>query len=197
MKKIIIAVVALLCLTGTAAAQRHLEYKWRGFYANVDFSYGMNLNRSVGDNGIADTVNAVGMGFSVGYQFRKEACVGAGIVYFTDGTGALTQMPVFVELRSHFMRSRLTPYSALQAGYSLPVGASSEYPNVIKITKGGLYFGASMGARYAVERSFAVGVHVDYRFLQSTEVTRNYAAGQQLADPTVLHMLMGGVCLYF
>lgn len=197
MKRIVIAAVALLCLCGTAAAQRHLEYKWRGFYATVDASYGMNLNRAVGDNGIADTVSMFGMGFSAGYQFRKEAAAGAGVMYLVDGTGAFSQMPVFFELRSHLMRSRLTPYTVLQAGYSLPVGASSEAPNVIKITSGGLYFGVSVGARYAIERTFAVGAHVDYRMLQSTEVTRNYTNGPQLADPVILHMLSGGLSLYF
>lgn len=197
MKKVIIAAVALLCLVGTAAAQRHLEYKWRGFYATVDFSYGMNLNRAAGDNGIADTISGIGMGFSGGYQFSKEAGLGAGVLYFVDGTGAFSQMPVFVELRSHFMRSQLTPYTVLQAGYSLPVGASSEAPNVIKITKGGLYFGFSLGARYAIERTFAVGVHVDYKLMQSNEVTRNYANGPKLSDPAITHLLAGGVSLYF
>lgn len=197
MKKVIIAAVVLLCLAGTAAAQRHLEYKWRGFYATVDFNYGMNINRGEDFNGLSDTVSGFGMGFSAGYQFRKEAAVGGGVMYFIDGTGAFSQMPVFLELRSHFMRSRLTPYSVLQAGYSLPVGASSDAPNVIKITEGGLYLGFSLGARYAIERTFAVGVHVDYRFLQSTVVTRNYASGLHTEDPKNLHMLSAGVSMYF
>lgn len=197
MKKIILAALALFCLGNIATAQRHLEYKWRGFYATLDFSYEMNLNRSAGLNGIADTVSAYGMGFSGGFQFRKEAGVGAGLTYIADATGAFSQMPVYVELRSHFMRSRLTPYSVLQVGYSLPVGASSEAPNVIQITKGGLYFGASLGARYAIERSFAVGLHVDYKLLQSNEVTRKYTNGPQLSDAVIMHMLSGGVSLYF
>lgn len=197
MKKIILAAVALILLGNVATAQRHLEYKWRGFYATLDFSYGMNLNRTPGLNGIGDTVSAFGLGFSSGFQFRKEAALGAGVTYISDATGAFTQMPLFLELRSHFMRSRLTPYTVLQAGYTLPVGSSSEAPDVIKITKGGLYFGFSLGARYAIERSFAIAAHVDYKLLQSNEVTRNYASGPNLADAIVLHMLSGGVSLYF
>ena len=125
MKKTIIAAVALLCLCGTAAAQRHMEYKWRGFYAVVDGAYVMNLNRSVDKSGFSDTVSGPWMGVSAGFQFRKEAGVGAGFAYLYDPRGAYTQLPVFVELRSHLLRSRLTPYFAVQGGYALPVGASS------------------------------------------------------------------------
>lgn len=197
MKKLILAAVALLCLTGTAVAQRHIEYKWRGAYFVVDAGYNMNLNRGVGLNGRADTVAAVGVSFSGGFQFSKEAGLGMGATYISDPTGAFTQMPVYVELRSHFMRSRLTPYTVLQGGYSLPLGSSSEPPRV-EITKGGLYFGVSVGARYAVERTFAIGLHVDYKMLQSTEVTRyDITNTPELADPVTLHCVGGGVSLYF
>ena len=120
MKKTIIAAVALLCLCGTAVAQRHVEFYWRGVYVVGDASYMMNLNRSKNDNGFADTVSAFMPSASAGFQFRKEAGVGVGFSYLADPTGAFTQLPVFVELRSHFLRSRLTPYSVLQVGYSLP-----------------------------------------------------------------------------
>ena len=197
MKKIIIAVVALLCLAGTAAAQRHVEYKWRGPYFTVDGSYLMNLNRGEGLNGRADTLGAANISFSGGFMFSKEAGVGLGVTYVSDPSGAFTQMPAFVEMRSHFMRSRMTPYTVLQMGYCLPLGSSSAPPKV-EITKGGLYFGASLGARYAVDRSFAIGVHVDYKMLQSREVTRYDINNKpELTDPIVLHTVGGGLSLYF
>ena len=123
MKKIIIAAVALLCLCGTAAAQRHIEYKWRGAYVVVDGSYVMNLNRSTSTStivSVADTMSGFALGVSGGFQFRKEAGVGLGVTYLLDPTGAFTQMPIYAELRSHFSRSRLTPYAVLQLGYTLP-----------------------------------------------------------------------------
>ena len=76
MKKAIIAVVALLCLCGTAAAQRHIEYKWRGVYVVVDGSYVMNLNRAPGTSSVisvADTMSGFALGISGGFQFRKSA----------------------------------------------------------------------------------------------------------------------------
>ncbi len=195
MKKTILAVVALLCLCGTAAAQRHIEHKWHGFYAVVDGAYMHNLNRSAGLNGEADTLGGAWMGLSAGYSFRKEASVGAGFAYVYDPNGAYTQLPVFVELRSHVMRARLTPYFVLQGGYALPVGASS---TTVKITKGGLYFGAEFGARYAIDRFFAIGIHAGYKLLNSNEVTRYEEDGTfKKADQTALHVINAGLSFYF
>lgn len=196
MKKTIFAAVALLCLCGTAAAQRHIEYRWRGIYFVADGTYVMNLNRSANQSGLADTVSAFMPSFSGGFQFRKEAAVGLGFAYLSDPTGAFTQLPLFVELRSHFMRSRLTPYTVLQVGYSLPVGASSE-PPVTKIEEGGLYLGFEVGGRYAFNRTVALGLHASYRMLQSNVVSRHDATNQPMLEETVvLHMLGVGLSLY-
>jgi opacity protein-like surface antigen len=198
MKKIIIAAVALLCLCGTAVAQRHIEYKWRGVYVVVDGSYVMNLNRAPNTaNGIsvADTMSGYALGVSGGFQFRKEAGVGLGITYIADPTGAFTQMPVYAELRSHFMRSRLTPFAVLQLGYTLPLGASS--PKT-KIENGGVYFGVQFGGRYAIDRGFAIGLHVGYKMLNMSEVSRfDVNHKPLLADARTLHMLDAGISLHF
>ena len=195
MKKTILVAVALLCLCGTAAAQRHIEYKWRGFYAVLDGSYIANFNRATTVSGDADTLSGAWMGMTAGFQFRKEAGLGAGFAYILDPTGAYSQLPLFVELRSNLMRSRLTPYFVLQGGYALPVGASS---TTVKITKGGLYFGAEFGARYAIDRSFAIGMHVGDKLLNAAEITRFEDNGIfKKADPTTLHAFNVGISLHF
>ena len=196
MKKTIIAAVALLCLCGTAAAQRHIEFRWRGIYFVGDASYMFNVNRSV-ENGISDSVSAVVPSFSGGFQFRKEAAVGLGFSYVADPTGAFTQLPLFIELRSHFSRSQLTPYAVLQLGYSMPLGASSEPPTV-KIEEGGFYLGVEAGGRYAFSRSFAIGGHVGYKMLQSNKVMRSDAMNVPLlTESVVLHMVGAGISFYF
>lgn len=196
MKKIILAAVVLLCLGGTAVAQRHIEFRWRGIYFVGDGSYMMNFNRSANESGRADTVAGFMPMLSGGFQFRKEAGVGLGFAYLADPTGAFTQLPVFVELRSHFMRSQLTPYVVLQAGYSLPVGASSE-PPVTKIDEGGLYLGIEAGGRYAINRSVALGLHVSYRMLQSNAVIRHDLLNKPMLTETVtLHMIGAGLSVY-
>ena len=94
------------------------------------------------------------------------------------------------------MRSRLTPYTVLQVGYSLPVGASSE-PPVTKIEEGGLYLGFEVGGRYAFNRTVALGLHASYRMLQSNVVSRHDATNQPMLEETVvLHMLGVGLSLY-
>lgn len=200
MRKLILAAVALICLTGTAVAQRHVEFRWHGAYLVADASYGFNLNRGQDEfDTIPTTLNAFMPGLSVGYQFRKEAGVGLGFNYVADPTGAYTQLPVFVELRSHFMRNQLTPYTALQVGYSLPLGASSVADPVSStIEEGGLYFGLEVGARYAFSRSVAVAGHVGYRLLQSNLVSRKDLQGHSiLSTPVTLHVLAIGASVYF
>ncbi len=196
MKKTIIAAVTLLCLCGTAAAQRHIEFRWRGIYFVGDASYMMNLNRSANESGIADTVSGFMPSLSGGFQFRKEAAVGLGFAYLSDPNGAFTQLPIFVELRSHFTRDRLTPYAVLQVGYSLPVGASSK-PPVTKIDEGGLYLGIEAGGRYALNRTVALGLHASYKMLQSNAVIRHdLSNAPMLTETVVLHLIGGGLSIY-
>ena len=196
MKKTIIAAVTLLCLCGTVAAQRHIEFRWRGIYFVGDGSYMMNINRSPNESGLADTVSGFMPALSGGFQFRKEAAVGLGFAYLSDPTGAFTQLPIFAELRSHFTRSQLTPYAVLQVGYSLPVGASSK-PPVTKIEEGGLYLGVEAGARFAINRTVALGLHASYRFLQSNSVLRHDSLNQpMLSETVVLHMMGAGLSIY-
>lgn len=200
MKKIVIAIVAIVALCGVAQAQHHIEYRWHGAYLVGDASYGFNLNRSIDEyDTIATTLNAIMPGLSAGYQFRKEAGVGVGFNYVADPTGAYTQLPVFLELRSHFTRSQLTPYGVLQVGYTLPLGASSVAdPVSTKIEEGGLYFGLEVGARYAFSRSVAVAGHVGYRLLQSNLVSRSDLQGHSiLSVPITLHVIAIGASVYF
>ena len=193
----ILAIAAVLCLCGSAQSQRHIEYKWFGAYFVVDGSFVTNLDRAPGVNGYCDTLSAFDLTVIGGFQFRKESAVGLGFSYIADPTGAYTQMPVFVEIRSHFLRSRLTPYTAIQGGYSLPLGSSSEPPS-IQITKGGLYFGVEVGARYAINRNLGIGGHVGYKLLQSREVTRTNAENRpMIADPVTMHLLGFGASLHF
>lgn len=200
MKKIVIAIVALVSLCGVAQAQRHIEFRWHGVYIAGDASYGINLNRTVDEfDTIANVLNAFMPGISVGYNIRKETGVGVGFNYVADPTGAYTQLPVFAELRSHFLRSQLTPYSVLQVGYCFPLGTSSE-PDPVgsEIVDGGLYLGIEAGVRYALSRTTAVAGHVGYRLLQANKVLRTDVERRPILDtPVNFHMLTFGATFYF
>lgn len=200
MKKTLFAILALVALCGVARAQRHIEYRWRGFYVVGDASYGINLNRQIDEfDTIPCELNAMMPGVSLGFQFSKEAGVGLGFNYVADPSGAYTQMPLYAELRSHFLRSQLTPYMVLQVGYCLPLGASSEPDPVgTEIKEGGLYFGLEAGVRYAISRNLAVAGHVGYRLLQANEVLRTDLLDRPILNPPVnLHVLSFGASFYF
>ena len=179
MKKIILATVAMMCLCGTSMAQRHVEFRWRGIYFVGDAAYAMNLNTGVNDNGFADTIAAFMPSISAGFQFRKEASVGAGLSYLADPSGAFTQLPIFAELRSHFTRSRFTPYTVLQ------------------LEEGGLYLGVEVGGRYAFTRSVGLGVHAGYRLITDNKVNRIFSDGTGFTEAVTLHMVVAGLSFYF
>lgn len=200
MKKIVITIVAMVALCGAAQAQRHIEFLWHGVYVVGDASYGFNLNRSTDEyDTIANKLGAFMPGVSVGYNIRKETGVGVGFNYVADPTGAYTQLPLYAELRSHFLSSQLTPYSVLQVGYTFPLGTSSEPDPVgCQIEEGGLYFGLEAGVRYALSRTMAVAGHVGYRLLQSNKVLRTDIERRPILDtPVHMHMLTFGATFYF
>lgn len=204
MKKVVAAVVLVVLACGSLSAQANVKYHWNGFYTTLDYSYAFNLNRGADEHNIADTVGAHVISFVSGYRIRKEACVGLGVSYFSDKSGAFSQLPIFAELRSHFAfpgvrsnfaRNNLMMFTVLQAGYSFPVGASSE---TTKIEEGGLYAAFDGGVHWAFDRRFAVAGHVGVKMLQMNKVARYQADGRpSLVDAKVMPMLSAGVSLYF
>ena len=200
MKKIILTLLATVALCATAQAQEHVEFRWHGLYVTGDVAYAMNLNRAVDEFGVVgDTLSAIIPSITVGYSIRKEACVGLGFSYVADPTGAYTQLPLFLELRSHYTRAQLTPYSVFQVGYTLPLGSSSEAKPVSnEIEEGGLYLGLEGGVRYAFTRHVAAAAHLGYRFFQSNSLHRRDANGNSIiACPISLHCLTAGLTFYF
>ncbi|MBR1798328.1 MAG: hypothetical protein IJ761_00305 [Bacteroidales bacterium] len=192
MKKIIVVLLFTIISASAVMAQSRVAFKWHGFYSVLDYSHGFNVNRSV------DTITANMLSFVAGYQFRKEAGVGVGVTYFADTKDGFTQMPFFIELRSHYLNSRITPYSAFQLGYCIPMGTERSEPPVTKIESGGVYFGAELGARFAIERSFAIGIHVGFKALQSTEIVRRDAQNvDAVKEVAQLNVLDFGISLHF
>ena len=185
----------LVCLGGVATAQRHGSFRTRGFYSAIDFGYAFNLNRGEGLNHEADTVAGYEMGISCGYQFSKEAGVGAGITYISDQNSAFNIMPAFVELRSHYLKSNLSPYTVVQVGYSIPLGASATH---VKIEKGGVYFGVAAGVRYSFSKAIALGIHGGYQLVNLRQVDRyNGEPTPWLTGATTLSIINAGLTLYF
>lgn len=192
MKKVILLAVAVFAMM-TAQAQRHVEFKWHRWYGVAGYDFSTNINKTrFEDKATFHGVYAIG-----GWQIRKESGVGLGVEFLKDPTGAFNQLPVFVELRSHYLRSQLTPYTSVSVGYSIPLGSSSGGENAIKIKRGGAIWGVNVGARYAITRTFAVSAFVGYQGIFMGSVERKIEGLLANNGPLLLHNLKAGVGFNF
>lgn len=153
----------------------HLEFRYYGFYGVVNFTYMTNLNTT--HDLYTDKYTLAGVKAVAGFQWRKESSVGLGVSYLSDPSGSFSQIPVFVELRSYYTRSRLAPYSAIQMGYSIPLGTTNGGVEYTKLNEGGITLGAEVGGRYAFSRHFGINFGVGYQFIMSNSVERGDASG--------------------
>ena len=134
MKKAFLLLAAVVTLMAAQAQERHIEPFWHGLYGVAGYDFSTNINTTAfSDKATFHNFYVVG-----GWQIRKESGIGLGVEFMKDPTGAFTQLPVFFEVRSHYLRSQLTPFTSLRVGYSIPLGSSSGGDNAIKIAKGGV-----------------------------------------------------------
>lgn len=191
MKKFVL-LLAVVAAAGISHAQ-HIEFKWHGFYGVAGYDYSFNFNKTeYEDKATFNSFTAV-----AGYQIRKGSGLGMGFSFMGEGTGAFRQLPIFVELRSHYMRSRLTPYTSLYVGYSIPLGSSSSGEDAVQILNGGVTSGANIGVRYAFSRKFGMHAYVGYQELYMTKVQRKIGGKISEAQPLLFHDIKVGVGFNF
>jgi hypothetical protein len=158
-------------MTVPAVSPVHIEFKYLGLYGVTDLMCAYDLTESV---------LLAGLNFSGGWQFSKHTGFGVGVSYLSDPDGVFTQMPLFVELRTHYLRNQLTPFTTLSAGYTLPMGkrgGPADYKR--EVIQGGMMMGISVGARYAIHRFFSINAYVGYQ-MHSIRVRRELNPG---SDP--------------
>lgn len=232
MKKILLLAVALLSMNAARAdggykislsdsrmqdQPPHVEFKYYGFYGIVDFSYMMNLNDNTEMSHLLspDKYSMMGITAIAGFQWRQQAAVGMGFSYLDDPSGSFSQVPVFLEYRCYFLRSRFTPYVAGQIGWSIPLGTVNggdaagvmdrngvpdsvdlghEY---IKINKGGITFGVEAGGRVAIRPKFGINIYVGYQMISLREVERGYDAVAATRMPELYHHFKAGIGFCF
>lgn len=192
MKKIFFVLVALVAFS-TVQAQEHVEFKWHRFYGVAGYDFSMNLNKTDWN----DAVRLHGFYVSGGWQIRRGSGIGLGVEYMLDPTGAFTQLPVYIELRSHYLRNRVTPYTNLSLGYTIPLKTSSGGSEAIQIAKGGPMWNLAVGARYAFTPKFAMSAFVGYQGLYLTQVDRKVEGKLANSRPLLLHNLKMGIGFNF
>lgn len=194
MKKILVLLTLALGFGFSATAQNHIEFKWYGFYGVGEYAFMTNINTTKYN----DTANLNGFTLVSGFQLRKEAGIGLGITFLSDPRGAFTQLPVFIELRSHYSRDQIAPFSALQVGWTIPLGTTGPAPKSVTIEQGGLYFGLNGGVRYAISRNLGVNANLGYQLIFMNDVRWCDLEGiPALNDAILFHMFRFGLGVNF
>lgn len=202
MKKTVFLLVAVVSLVA-AQAQQHVEFKWHRMYGVAGYEFSSNINQIYFDldEGSAieyDTKASFHSFYAIcGWQIRKESGIGLGVEFMKDAVGGLTQLPVFLEVRSHYLRNQLTPYTSVYVGYSIPLGFYGSGAAYTKIETGGPTFGLNIGGRYAFNRKMGVCAFIGYQLIALREVGL-YSDGQlQTTQPVTLHNFKVGLGFNF
>ncbi len=141
----------------------HVEFKYHGLYCVTDLAFAYDVTEST---------FLTGLNISGGWQWRRQSGFGIGLSYLADSKGVFSQMPIYAELRTHYLRSRLTPFTSLTAGYTLPLGRKGiTDEGTTEVLKGGVMVGLSIGGRYAFSRNVGFNFYIGYQ-LQSLRVER-------------------------
>jgi len=210
MKKFFLLFAAITTL-GLASANnnslmgggKHTEFRYYGIYGTVDFTYMMNIAPQhdacelTGFAGYNDAYSLMGFTASAGFQWRKESAIGMGFSFLYDMNGSFSQIPIFLEFRSHYTRNRLTPYTSIQMGYSVPFSSTSGGTEYVKINQGGMTFGGEIGGRVAFGRNFGMHLGVGYQLIQCHEVERGVAGEPAVRMPELYHNLKVNVGFNF
>lgn len=202
MKKLVFLLVAVVSLMA-AQAQQHVEFKWHRMYGVAGYEFSSNINAihfdlDEGANleyGTKATMHGI---YAIcGWQIRKESGIGLGVEFLKDFAGGLTQLPVFVEVRSHYLRSQLTPYTSAYVGYSIPLGFYGTGATYTKIEAGGPTFGLNVGGRYAFNRKMGISAFIGYQLITLRKVGL-YADGVlHITQPVTMHNFKAGVGFNF
>lgn len=175
---------------------KHVEFKYHGAYCVADIAMAYDFTEKVFLKGI---------NLSGGWQWRRQSGFGIGVSYLADGEGVFSQMPIYAELRTHYLRNQVTPYTSLTAGYTIPMGRKNNSNEMQReVISGGVMIGMSVGARYAFNRNVAINAYFGYQ-LHSLRVQRVANADFDTDDPDyskieesiIQHMLKFGFGINF
>ena len=202
MKKFFLLLAAVSGLLAVQA-QKHVEFKWHRMYGVAGYEFTTNINSIYFDLDEGANIeygtkaSMHGVYAICGWQIRKESGIGLGVEFMKDMAGGLSQLPVFVEVRSHYLRNQVTPYTSLYVGYSIPLGFSGSGATYTKIETGGPTAGVNVGARYAFNRKMGVSAHLGYQLIALRRVGLYNDGALNIAQPVTLHNFKFGVGFNF
>lgn len=125
MKKVVTLVAAVLVASASSFAQENSTGRMeKGVRASVEISTG-----AVVKDGLYRPDYSVGM--AVGYSFSRYLTVYGGLGGINSLNTGTTSLPLFLRVRSEFIRGRVTPFAELEAGYSFIFGHSRKTEEII------------------------------------------------------------------
>ena len=173
----------------------HVWFREYGWYGVVDLFGSTDLSD--------EQASLFGLSASGGFQTTRATGFGIGFSYINDKTNAYSHLPIFIELRSHYSSRRLTPFSVLSVGYSIPKGGTQKnMSGSLKVLQGGVMFGLRLGLRWAYNRKLAFNVFAAYQG-QSLYVERKLNPTDEIPEginkkePVLLHLINYGVGVNF
>lgn len=192
-------------LNSPAPTPPHLEFKYYGFYGVVEYTgmwYGEHEKASYMDPSgtmhyYVDQYMLNGFSAVAGFQLRKESGFGIGVSYLSDPEKSFSQIPVYLEFRSHYTRSRVAPFTTLLVGWSFPAGSRNYGVEYTKINEGGMTAGVSAGIRIAFTQKLGMNLYCGYQLIQFNSVERGFNQVASTKLPELYHNLKFGVGINF
>ena len=108
--KILSAITLLMMPMLLKAQENSFDHFNKGFYLDVNASYGIEMKESSMDY----SIKAAG-----GYRLCPQFAVAAGFGGTNNMRDGITSVPVFVKLRSDILDRKVSPYAALEVGYNI------------------------------------------------------------------------------
>lgn len=173
-----------------------IEQRHTGFYGlvNAGGTYAF-LNKDEGASLMG--IEAIG-----GYRWSLYSGVGLGVGYYKEsGENLHSNIPIFIELRNHFMRDRFSPFTTLSLGYAIPMGRESiTQKQQDGVTQGGVVVGFSVGVRYLFTRKIGVNLFAGYSGMKETIERQIITTTEEIVPqekPYFLHQLKFGLGVSF
>ena len=173
----------------------HIEFKYWGLYGVLSYDF----VKTMWIDGAYPMPAMHGATGVIGFQFRRQTGIGVGFSYWSDKNGLFSQMPLFLELRTNYTRSRFTPYTALQIGYSFSMGGRmQQQTEAWYMEKGGMTVGVLAGGRIAIKRNFGLSLGVGYQLMNAREMIYTDKDGiPAMKESVLLHNLRINFALNF
>ncbi len=117
-----------------------------------------------------------------GYQFNPFVALGLGIGADISAVN-IYNMPVFADLRINFLKTRVTPFAAVDLGYNAQFVKTDPYSYYASspsaVVSHGMVFNPSLGIKVGISKKIGASLAVGYKMLgtNSTYTTYSYYGG--------------------